>query len=164
MSEDVYSTLPQTVLKSNLKKKTRLGFFYKRTVTLTDEPRIYHRRDNGMTKSIMIRSDTKVERLDNTKFKIISMEKKKTMYVFRCHDIKECDMWVGQILSQIDKLSSGKLSLGPNTVGSQSMLIQSRPNQSEMQKSPSQSSTSFVKQRAPPSRIQSNQQVSKNLF
>lgn len=75
------------ILKANLKKKTRLGFFYKRTVTLTNEPKIYHRKENGMVKDIVLNPEyIRLERLDKTKFKILEFSKKKMIYVFRCHD------------------------------------------------------------------------------
>jgi hypothetical protein len=64
------------IMKGNLKKRNRFGFFYKRSVTLTDEPKFYYRKMNELTKEIVLHPDTiKLERLDKTKFKILEASK-----------------------------------------------------------------------------------------
>lgn len=68
----------KVIIKSHLKKRNRFGFFYKRSVTLTDEPKIYYRRQNEISKEIVLHPDTiKLERLDQTKFKITERTKTK---------------------------------------------------------------------------------------
>lgn len=60
------------IFKTHLKKRNRFGFFYKRTVTLTDEPKIYYRKQNELSKEIHLHPDSiRLERLDKTKFKIL---------------------------------------------------------------------------------------------
>ena len=80
------------VLTSNLKKKNRLGFFYKRIVTLTDEPKLYYlkeTKERDRHKHINLDPETtRLERLDKTKFKILDLSRNKKLltFVFRCHD------------------------------------------------------------------------------
>jgi hypothetical protein len=53
---------------------------------------------------------TKLERLDRTKFKLTFnniLKAKKDLFIFRCHDTKECDLWVVKIQTELDKLKVG---------------------------------------------------------
>jgi hypothetical protein len=80
-----------------------------------------------MVKIITLSPDTiKLERLDRTKFKIVeSSLKKKMIYVFRCHDVTECELWIYHIMLQLDnvnKSSPGKMQNLDYKYGSQSMV------------------------------------------
>lgn len=86
-----------------------MGFFYKRIVTLTDEPKLYYLReskDKVRNKHINLDHDyTKLERVDKTKFKIVDSSRgKKVHFVFRCHDAQECELWIMKICGELDKM------------------------------------------------------------
>lgn len=73
---DSVKALNTVILKSHLKKKTRLGFFYKRAVTLTSDAKIIYRKDKGLVKEIPLTPESiRLERLDKTKFKILEQSK-----------------------------------------------------------------------------------------
>jgi hypothetical protein len=104
------------VKTSSLKKKNRLGLFYKRTVSLTDEPKIFYFREAKLkTKHLTLHPETtRLERLDSTKFKLtdFSRNKKGQVYVFRCYDAGECSDWVHKIMVELDKLKYHLQTMG----------------------------------------------------
>lgn len=70
---------------TSIKKKNRLGLFYKRILNLTDEPKLFYFRENKekekkahKTKYLNLHPDiTRLERLDQTKFKVSDYTAKK---------------------------------------------------------------------------------------
>lgn len=64
------------IISAVLKKKNSLGLFYKRVVTLTDEPKLFYLKTtkdkaSSVPKQIPLSPETtKLERLDGTKFKL----------------------------------------------------------------------------------------------
>lgn len=126
-----------------MKKRSGLGFFNKRTVVLTDEPRLYYikqQKDKVRHKHINLDPEsTRIERLDKVKFKIIDFKanvNKKSHYIFRCHDAQECDTWIMQIIHQLDKMRASYMS------GAQHALVmQKQGSQSHVSVSSSKMST-----------------------
>lgn len=105
------------VLRAHLKKRSGLGFFNKRTVVLTDEPRLYYikqQKDKVRHKHINLDPEsTRLERIDKTKFKIVDFKansNKKSNYIFRCHDVNECESWIMHIIQQLDKMRASYMS------------------------------------------------------
>jgi hypothetical protein len=98
------------ILNAVLKKKNSLGLFYKRIVTLTDEPRLFYmktsKEKSSVPKQISLHADyTKLERLDSTKFKLCDSSRgKKYYFVFRCFSAQECEQWVMKLSIELDKL------------------------------------------------------------
>lgn len=76
--QTIHKKLDAQVLQSAvLRKRNTLGLFYKRVLTLTDEPKLFYCRepkDNASVhklKQIVLNPDSvKLERLDKTKFRI----------------------------------------------------------------------------------------------
>jgi hypothetical protein len=98
------------IISAILKKKNSLGLFYKRIVTLTDEPRLFYMKTSkenaSVPKQISLHADyTKLERLDSTKFRLCDSSKgKKYFFVFRCYSAQECEQWIMKISLELDKL------------------------------------------------------------
>jgi hypothetical protein len=99
-------TCHEVIISANLKKKNRFGFYFKRRLNLTAEPKLcYYKdyKDNAHVKDIELSGDTKLERLNKTNFKISIVhhaqkkEKVEKLYVFRCNDDKQCDDWIFKI-------------------------------------------------------------------
>lgn len=60
-------------MTGNLKKRNRVGFYGKRRVLLTDEPKFFYykeSKDKVECMQIDLNMDTKLERMDALKFKI----------------------------------------------------------------------------------------------
>eukprot|EP00347_Sterkiella_histriomuscorum_P012122 403369810 len=155
------------VLSAHLKKKNRLGFFYKRIVTLTDEPKLYYLKSSGNKdrhKHIHLDPEnTKLERLDKTKFKVIDFRGgKKHIFVFRCHDANECETWIMQICNMLDKmknkLPSDKQALNQFKQGSQSHVNVLQKMQSQEQQNP-QMAKSYISKSATKSSTNLHEQV-----
>ena len=81
------------MLSTCVKKRNRFGLFFKRRLTLTDQPKLYYYKDtkgNSPDKIIDLDQHTKIERLDRIKFKITVLitlpnkTKKEDVYVFKC--------------------------------------------------------------------------------
>jgi hypothetical protein len=60
------------VISQIIKKKNRFGLFYKKLLTLTDEPKLGYTTDglHPFKKLIELSEDTKLVRLDQTRYKI----------------------------------------------------------------------------------------------
>lgn len=104
------------VISKIVKKKGNFGIFFKRLLTLTDEPKLAYTNEGGkiFKKFIDLGFDTKITKINQTTFKInypdlnlatqgsgsvISTGGKKPelMITFRCESAKECDDWVLKI-------------------------------------------------------------------
>ena len=102
----------EVIISENLKKKNRFGFYFKRRLSLTAEPKLCYYKDykeNPNMKDIELSTETRLERLDKTKFKIsiahIAAQKKvEKIYIFRCNDEKQCEDWIFKISNEIDKV------------------------------------------------------------
>jgi hypothetical protein len=104
-----------------LKKKTRFGLFFKKKLSLTSDHKLYYtdKKDTKAPKYIPMRPDRiKIERVSNTKFKILTRELQKItstnknsaqfkdkIKIFKCSDKKECEMWITKILETVDSFS-----------------------------------------------------------
>lgn len=98
-------------MQALLKKKNRIGFFYKRILTLTEEPRLGFSKDgqNFFQKTLTLGEDTKVSKVDQMKFKLSYWKtsqstgtKKEVVRIFKCNDAKQCDEWVSALLIAIE--------------------------------------------------------------
>lgn len=71
--------MANTIISDVLKKKNKLGLFYPRRLTLTDEPRLFYFKTatSGRTKYIDLNLPHILERPDKTKFKITVTDDKK---------------------------------------------------------------------------------------
>lgn len=99
----------RVVLQGVLKKRNSLGLFYKRLVTLTEEPKLFYLKTSEKgagPKQISFNDNTKLERLDSTKFKIYdnSKGKKAVLFIFRCSSAQECEHWVLRLNFELEKL------------------------------------------------------------
>ena len=122
----------QVLLSHLLKKRNSLGLFYKRILTITNEPKLFYCREPKdkaqvhKLKQIVLNPDTiRLERLDKTKFKIQDCSKnKRSNFVFRCYDDRQCEQWVLIISQEIEKLRgmSPDLRLQHFKQGSQSQV------------------------------------------
>jgi hypothetical protein len=108
--------LGNIVISKIVKKKGNFGIFFKRLLTLTDDPRLAYTNDGGKIykKFIDLGSDTKIVKLNQTTFKInypdlnpaplssgnivyVGGKKPELQITFRCENAKECDDWVLKI-------------------------------------------------------------------
>lgn len=104
------------VISKIVKKKGNFGIFFKRLLTLTDEPRLAYTNDGGKIykKFIDLGPDTKIAKVNQTTFKInypdlnpavlgsgnivyVGGKKPELLITFRCENAKECDDWVLKI-------------------------------------------------------------------
>ncbi len=104
------------VISKIVKKKGNFGIFFKRLLTLTDEPKLAYTNDGGKIykKFIDLGPETKIARLNQTTFKInyldinpaalgsgnivlVGGKKPELLITFRCENAKECDEWVLKI-------------------------------------------------------------------
>ncbi len=68
---------PNILISKILKKKNRFGLFFKRLVTLTDEPKLAYTDEGGnqFKKIIDLSNDTKLTRMSNVQFKLSYTDK-----------------------------------------------------------------------------------------
>ena len=92
-----------------IKKKGKFGIFFKRLLTLTDEPRLAYTNDgNNLFKKIIdLGEETKLNRINLTQFKINYHDRPtaasyrtnstaatpEISITFKCNDAKECEEW-----------------------------------------------------------------------
>jgi hypothetical protein len=67
-----------------LKKKNRIGLYWKRIVILTLDPKLTYFTDPKEKKEIVFDKDICIERVGKYKFKIFHKTKKDFTHVFKC--------------------------------------------------------------------------------
>jgi hypothetical protein len=101
------------ILQHILKKKNRFGLYYKRLLTLTDEPKLGCSADglHPFKKTIELSEETKLVRLDQTRFKISypgksipgsTAKKVEKVTTLKASDVKQCEEWIMALTTIIE--------------------------------------------------------------